>query len=67
MSAVLYSAQMKAALSEKDLLEEEVKSLQNDVDYYKVTVAQIQEKMERYKAKYSLKKRHSDDKLASSL
>ncbi len=58
---------MKAALSEKEILEEEMKGLHKEVDLHKLSVAQLQEKMDKYKTKYSLKKRLSDDKLASSL
>ena len=58
---------MKAILSEKELLEEETRTLRDEVDSYKVLVAQLQEKMERYKVKYSNRKRYSDGKLATSL
>lgn len=54
-------------LSEKELLEEEVRSLRDEIDSYKATVSQLQDKMERYKLKYSNRKRYSDGKLATSL
>lgn len=59
--------QLKAVLSEKAALEEEVQSLQQEVEFFKGSVAQLQDKMERYRSKYSSRKRHSEDKLASSM
>ena len=59
--------QTKAALSDKELLEEEVSSLRDEIDSYKAVVAQLQGKVEHYKMKYSSRKRYSDGKLAASL
>lgn len=58
---------MKAALSDKELLEEEISSLRDEIDSYKAMVAQLQGKVEHYKMKCSNRKRHSDGKLAVSL
>lgn len=58
---------MKAVLSEKELVEEEVRSLQGNLEYYKTLVSQLQDKVGKYKLKCSNSKRRSDGKLASSL
>lgn len=58
---------MKAVLSEKEHLAEEVQCLQNEVEGYKALVYQQKAKLERYRSKYSHRKRYSEDRLASSL
>lgn len=42
-------------------------SLQGEMELYKGAMAQLQDKLERYRAKYSNKKKHSEDRLASSM
>ena len=54
-------------MSEKESMEEEVLSLREEVEFYKSSASQLQEKLERFRSKYSSKKRQSEDKLASSM
>lgn len=58
---------MEMALSEKETLEEVVKSLHAIIESYRNTVEQLEDKCEKTKLKYSNKKRHTSDRLASSL
>ena len=59
--------QLNVMINEKETLEDEKRSLQENVSRYKSIVIQLRGKVERYKMKYKGARMHSRDRLASSM